>query len=181
MTGSSPEPGTDWEENFEDRVANCLDSILWTYKAHFQAADSYRSLGTRLDWVTTLGAAVLTTGLIWSFFPDTALVALAIGVAVVSGYKTAKEPARKADSHYRAAEAYHGLFDEFLHFAQIDMEQSSNYEELFDEFEELAERRRNLNEHMPQLQSKWYKELDDSIYDEVETTDEAKEQLLGRG
>lgn len=60
------------------------------------------------------------------------------------------------------------------------MEQSWNYEELLDEFEALAERYRNLNEHMPQLQSKWFEELDESIYCEIETTDGAKEQLLGR-
>jgi hypothetical protein len=46
-------------------------------------------------------------------------------------------------------------------------------------YEELAERRRNLNEDMPEVTSKWYENLGDSIYDEVGTTKKDKERLTG--
>jgi hypothetical protein len=46
-------------------------------------------------------------------------------------------------------------------------------------YHELAERRRNLNEDMPEVTSRWYDNLDESVYDEVGTTERAKERLTG--
>jgi len=46
-------------------------------------------------------------------------------------------------------------------------------------YRELAARRRNLNEDMPEVTSKWYDELDNSIYDQVGTHENAKKRLTG--
>jgi hypothetical protein len=50
---------------------------------------------------------------------------------------------------------------------------------MHERYHELAERRRNLNEDMPEVTSKWYENLDDSIYDQVGTTEKDKERLTG--
>lgn len=163
----------------DDRVANSMDSILYTYKMHFAAADYYRKWGRCLDFLTAAFAALLTTALIWSYLPAPLPVGLAIVTASISGAKTAWKPQSQADAHYRAGEAYHKLFDEFRDFTKLDLPTRGDYASLESQYRELNERRRELNEDMPQLESKWYNKLDEeNIYSEVETTPESRRKLL---
>jgi hypothetical protein len=46
-------------------------------------------------------------------------------------------------------------------------------------YRELAAQRRKLNEDMPEVTSRWYEELNGSIYEEVDSHEEAKERLIG--
>lgn len=163
-----------------DRVSNAADSVLWTYKAHFEAADHYNKRSRWLDWGTTIGAGILTIALIWESVPTVFPIGLAILTAVFSGYKTASEPQKEAESHYRAGKAYHKLFEDFRDFIKLDLADTSRpVDELEDHYRNLSERRKELNDDMPDLEDRWYNRLDDSIYEEIETTEKAEEQILG--
>lgn len=125
-------------------------------------------------------AGLLTIALIWDSAPQILLVSLAITTAVMSGYRRMADPGDRADECYRAAHAYQRLFDDFRDFIQLELaNKETGLKEMEERYYELAERRRNLNEDTPEITNKWYENLDDSVYDQVETTEEDKERLAG--
>lgn len=167
-------------ERLRGRAANEADSVLWTFKAYYEGADWYTKWDRRLDWALFGIAGLLTIALIWDSAPQILLISLAITTAIMSGYRRMADPSDRADDCYRAAHAYHRLFDDFRDFIQLELaNEETGLEEMQKRYQELAERRRNLNEDMPEVTSKWYENLDDSIYDQVGTTEEDKERLTG--
>lgn len=167
-------------ERLRKRTANKMDSVLWTEKAHFKAADWYAKWGRRMDWIITFAAGGLTAGLLWEATPQILLIGVAIFTAVLSGYKTAAKPQKKAENHYKAANAYLKLRDDFRDFVKLELtDESVGLDRMRQIFEKLSQRRQDLNDDMPSMSSRWYEELDDSIYDQIETTDEARERLAG--
>jgi hypothetical protein len=172
----------DYEEHerLRDRVANEADSVLWTYKAYYKGANWYAKLDRWLDWSVFGIAALLTVGLIWKSTPQILLITLAIVTAVVSGYRRMANPGETADNYYRAANAYQRLFDDFRDFINLELaNKETGLGDMESRYYELARRRRNLNEDMPDFDSKWYDKLDESIYEEIDTDEEAKQQLTG--
>ncbi|RYJ14684.1 SLATT domain-containing protein [Halogeometricum borinquense] len=167
-------------ERLRERVANEADSVLWTFKAYYVGADWYSKWDRRFDWAVFGIAGLLTIALIWDLTPQIILIALAITTAVISGYQRMANPGDTAENYYRAAHAYQQLFDDFRDFVKLELAQEKvGLEAMEDRYRELANRRRNLNEDMPEVTSKWYSELDDSIYDEVGSHEEAKDRLTG--
>jgi hypothetical protein len=168
-------------ERLRDRVANEVDSVLWTYKAYYEGADWYAKWDRIFDWSVFGIAALLTIGLIWEETPQIILISLAIITAVVSGYRRMANPGETAENYYRAANAYQRLFDDFRDFIKLELaDEEVGLEQMEERYKELARSRRNLNEDMPDFDSKWYEKLDeDSIYEEVETDQESKERLTG--
>lgn len=171
----------DAHERLRDRVANKADSALWTYNAHFEAADWYKKFSKRANWVTTAIAGILTVALIWRVVPNFVLVLLAISTAAISGYKTASKPEKSAYDHYKAANAYHKLYIDFMDFIYLKLaDEETSLEEKKERFWELSERHKSLNEEMPNMTSKWYERLDEEeIRKQAATTDETKEALTG--
>ncbi|POG54169.1 SLATT domain-containing protein [Haloferax marisrubri] len=167
-------------ERLRGRVANEADSVLWTFKAYYKGADWYTKRDRWMDLGVFGIAGLLTIALIWGSAPQHLLVSLAIITAVMSGYRRMADPGDRADECYRAAHAYQRLFDDFRDFIQLELaNKETGLDEMYERYRELAERRRNLNEDMPEVTSKWYENLDDSIYDQVGTTEKDKERLTG--
>jgi len=167
-------------ERLRGRVANEADSVLWTYKAYYEGADWYAKRDRHLDWLVFGISALLTTALIWGEASKILLIGLAIVSSVIVGYRRMASPGNHAENYYRAGDAYHRLFDEFRDFIQLELaDDSDDLEEMKSRYRELASRRRNLNEDMSDVTSKWYDRLDDSVYDEVSTTEQAKKKLTG--
>jgi len=167
-------------ERLRERVANEADSVLWTFKAYYVGADWYSKWDRRSDWAVFGIAGLLTITLIWDSLPTIIPITLAITTAVISGYQRMANPGDTAENYYRAAHAYQRLFDDFRDFIKLELaKEETGLDEMEERYHELAVRRRNLNEDMPDVTEKWYDELDDSIYDEVGTHKEAKERLTG--
>jgi len=167
-------------ERLRERVANEADSVLWTFKAYYVGADWYSKWDRRSDWAVFGIAGLLTITLIWDSLPTIIPITLAITTAVISGYQRMANPGDTAENYYRAAHAYQRLFDDFRDFIKLELaKEETGLDEMEERYHELAARRRNLNEDMPDVTEKWYDELDDSIYDEVGTHEEAKERLTG--
>lgn len=174
-------------ERLRSRVANSMDSVLWTCKQNFKAGSIYGILDLGLDAVATLFAGLLTYSLIWEAWSTTTMTALAIGVAVISGFKTAARPQKRSAAHYKAANSYHTLLEKYRDYVVLDLaDKGTGLENMRSEFEELAERRIELNEETPDVSSFWYRWLSisnkiwrKSVYDEIGTSEEAKERLTG--
>jgi len=165
-------------ERLRGRVANEADSVLWIFKAYYEGADWYAKWDRRLDWLVFGISALLTAALIWGRAPDILLVGLAITSSAIVGYRRMADPGDRAENFYRAANAYQRLFDDFRDYIQLELADGSNdLEELRSRYRELASRRRNLNDDMPDVRSKWYERLDESVYEEISTTEEAKQKL----
>jgi hypothetical protein len=141
-------------ERLRGRAANQADSVLWTYKAYYEGADYYSQRNRMLDWGVFGISALLTTALIWGQAPQVLLIGLAIVSSVIVGYRRMADPGDRADDFYRAGDAYHRLFDEFRDYIQLELaDDSNNLDELQSRYKELASRRRNLNEDMPDVTS----------------------------
>lgn len=165
-------------ERLRGKVANEADSVLWTFKAYYEAADYYSKRQDWIDLAIFVISALLTVALVWGVLPDIFLISLALTSAVATGYRRAASPGDRAEEFYRAANGYHRLFDDFRDYIVLELADSSNdLDELETRYRELAARRRDLNEDTPNITSKWYDRLDESVYDEVSTTAEAKERL----
>lgn len=170
----------DQHERLRGRVATEADSVLWTFKAYYEGADRYTKRDRWMDLGVFGISGVLTFALIWDSAPQILLIGLAITTAVMSGYRRMADPGDRADEYYRAAHAYQRLFGDFRDFIQLELaNKETGLDEMHERYYELAERRRNLNEEMPEVTSTWYENLDDSVYNEIETTTGDKERLAG--
>lgn len=174
-------------ERLRTRVANNMDSLLWTFKQHYKAGDIYGIINQGADVASTILAGILTYSLLWDVYSKSLMAGLAIIIAVISGFKTAARPQRLSEAHFRAGAAYHRLFDQFRDFVTLDLA-NKNYglENMRNDFEELASERRELNENQDDLSSIWYYWLKlsywvrrGSPYQEVGTSEEAKRRLTG--
>ena len=167
-------------ERLRRRVVNEADSVLWTYKAYYKGADWYAKRDRHLDWLVFGLSGFLTIAIIWGQLPQIILISLAILSSVTVGYRRMATPGDRAKNFYRAANAYQRLFDDFRDYIQLELtDQTNDIESLKDRYRELASRRRNLNEDMPDVTNKWYSKLNESIYNEASTTEKAKERIAG--
>ncbi|MDZ7850339.1 MAG: SLATT domain-containing protein [Halodesulfurarchaeum sp.] len=174
-------------ERLRTRVANKMDGLLWTYKQHYKAGGAYAGINQAADITSTVLAGILTYALIWEAFSTQVMAVLAVGIAVISGFRTAARPQKRLENHYRAGAAYQRLFDEFRDFATLDLaDKEYGLENMREDFEELATERRELNENQDDLSSTWYYWLKlsyrirgGSPYQEIETSETAKRKLAG--
>jgi hypothetical protein len=181
--------GFDFEqhERLRTRVANSMDSLLWTYKQHYKAADIYARLDMAANAVSAILAGVLTYSLIWKTVPKMWMVGMAISIAVISGFTTAARPQKRSEAHFDIGGEYHDLFDRFRDYTQLKLaNRDYGLECMRGDYEELAGERRRLNKNRGDLSSVWYYWVkfsnwrsDSSIYGEVETGSEAKYRLTG--
>ena len=179
----------DYEEHgrLRTRVANKMDGLLWTYKQHYKAGGVYAGINQLADVLSTVLAGILTYALIWEAFSIQVMTVLAVGIAVISGFRTAARPQKQSKDHYRAAAAYQRLFDEFRDFATLDLaDEKYGLKNMREDFEELAAEKRELNENQEDISSIWYYWLklsyrirDGSPYQEIGTSDTARRELTG--
>ena len=179
----------DYEEHerLRSRVANNMDGLLWTFKQHYKAGGVYASINQAADVLSTILAGILTYALIWEAFSTQLMTVLALGIAVISGFKTAARPQKLSETHFRTAAAYHRLFDKFREFTVLDLANKDyGLENMRADFEELASERRELNENQDDIGSIWYYWLKISYwirggspYQEIGTSETAKRELAG--
>lgn len=168
-------------ERLRKKVANEADSVLWTFKACYKAADYYSKIQKVIDIAVFSFSAVISYGLVAKTIPSNFLVLLALASTIITGYKRAASPENRAEEFYRAANSYQRLFDEFMEYISLELADDSNeLDELVSRYEALAARRRELNEDTPNMTSKWYNKLDESVYEEVSTSPKAEKKLTSQ-
>lgn len=167
------------------RAENKADSICYTYKQHFAAANFYRTLSRILDGVMFGAAALILATSFWKVMPNRYIAIPALLIAAVTGYRRGTNLEDRAEEFRRSARRYHALFDEYRDFLSITLASDDlSTEEVRTEFHRLSDDRRELNQTTPDANGIWYRYLkwkgEDRIREEITTAPETREVLSGR-
>jgi hypothetical protein len=167
------------------RAENKADSICYTYKQHFAAANFYRALSRMLDAVMFAAASLILATNFWGVMPNRYIAIPALLIAGITGYRRGTNLEDRAEEFRRSARRYHALFDEYRDFLAITVASNDlNDEEVMEEFDRLSEDRRQLNQTTPDANGIWYRYIkwkgEDKIREEITTTTETREALSGR-
>ncbi|MDS0297533.1 SLATT domain-containing protein [Halogeometricum sp. S1BR25-6] len=167
------------------RAENKADSICYTYKQHFAAANFYRTLSRVLDGVMFAAAALILANSFWEVMPNQYIAFPALLIAAVTGYRRGTHLEDRAEEFRRSARRYHSLFDEYRDFLMITVTSSElSDEEVKAEFSRLSDDRRELNQTTPDASEIWYQYIkwkgEERIQEEITTTPATRDALSGR-
>lgn len=169
---------SDERDLYCERATNKADSIRYTYKQHFAVANFYRALSKGLDFVMFGAAALLVTNSFWEVVPSRYIVVPPLVIAGITGYRRGAGLNDRVERFRQSAREYHALFDQYRDFLTITLE-TADLNVVQEEFEELSERRRELNRSTPDANGLWYRYLkwkgEDQLNEEVTTSAETKE------
>lgn len=166
------------------RAENKADSICFTYKQHFAAANFYRALSRLLDGIMFAAAALILATNFWGVMPNRYIAVPAVLIAGITGYRRGTNLEDRATEFRRSARRYHSLFGEYRDFLGITLD-SPEYsaDKVQKEFDRLSDERRELNLTTPDASSIWYRYIqwkgEDAIRDEITTSPETREVLSG--
>jgi len=167
---------------YQERAVEKADSILYTYKQHFAVANFYRALSRALDAVMFGAAALLVADTFWNVAPSHYIVIPPLVIAGITGYRRGTKLSDKSERFRQSAKQYHALFEEFRDFLTITVE-CEDTERIRCEFEELSEKRRELNRTTPDANGIWYHYLkwkgEKQLRQEVTTSSETREAFIG--
>jgi hypothetical protein len=169
-------------DKLRHRAENKADSICYTYKKHFAAANFYRTLSRVLDVVMFAAAALILATNFWGVMPKQYIAAPALLIAGITGYRQGTNLEDRAEEFRRSARRYHALFDEYRDFLTISLaSEEMTDEKVRSEFERLSDDRRQLNRTTPDANGIWYRYIkwkgEDRIREEITTTTETREAL----
>jgi hypothetical protein len=162
------------------------DSLNYTYNQHFLAANFYRWLNRFLDTVLFAASLLLLSQALWTVWPTWTTFAIPGLMAIITGYRRAAKPDQRAERLRKSANRHHALFDEFRDFLMISLSDSSNSnKEIRDRFNELADRRKELNVDSPDTSSIWYYWIkymrgEEELKEQISTTPEMRKAIIGR-
>ncbi len=164
------------------RAENKADSICYTYKQHFAAANFYRALSRALDGVMFAAAALILATNFWGVMPNRFIVVPALLIAGITGYRRGTNLEDRAEEFRRSARRHHSLFDEYRDFLAITLlSEGLNDGDVRDEFDRLSADRRELNQTTPDASGFWYRYIkwkgEDQIREEITTTSETRDVL----
>lgn len=175
----------DLRDNLRFRAENKADSICYTYKQHYAAANFYRILSRVLDGVMFAAASLILATNFWGVMPNRYIAAPALLIAAITGCRRGMSLENRAEEFRRSARRHHSLFDEYRDFLAVTLSSGqfpSN--KIEDEFERLSDDRRDLNESTPDASGVWYRYIkwkgEDKIREEITTSPETREALSGR-
>lgn len=169
----------------ERSAFNKADSLNHTFNQHFLAANTYRWLNRFLDTVLFAASLVLVSQIFWTVWPGWTTFVVPVGMALITGYRRAAKPDKRAERFRKSANQYHSLFDELRDFLMITLPDAElSDEEVRERFEELADRRRELNLESPDAHSIWYYWIkyvrgEETLQEQITTTPEMREAITG--
>ena len=180
----------DSDSTVRDRIRKSAvikaDSACNTYNQHFLAANFYRWLNRFLDTVLFMASLLLVTQVVWEVWPRWTTIVLPLGIAVITGYRRAAKPDQRSARFRNSAKKHHALFDDFRDFLMISLPSDSvDDAEVKEWFEELSDRRKELNLDSPDASSLWYYWIkyvrrDEKLREQIDTTPEMREAIVGR-
>ncbi|ELZ22537.1 hypothetical protein C477_04044 [Haloterrigena salina JCM 13891] len=162
------------------------DSLNHTYNQHFLAANFYRWLNRFLDTVLFAASLLLVSQALWTVWPAWTTFAIPGVMAIITGYRRAAKPDQRSERFRKSANRHHALFDELRDFLMVRLPDGScSDDEVQDRFDELAERRRELNMDSPDASSLWYYWIkyvrgEEKLLEQISTTKEMREAITGK-
>ena len=166
-------------EKLEKRTIEAMNGLLWTYKTHYKIAERYEKYGRALNIGTAAGTGILAAAIIWGSVPQKFLLLISLVVALLSWSNATLGFATKSKDHYYAGDQYHALFEDFRDFFDLELtSEDAKYTAVYERYERLAERRKQLNSDAPRTTNKSYGSLDsEDVYGTMETTEDEYERL----
>jgi hypothetical protein len=144
-------------ERIKDRCMDQASSAWWSYNQHFKAANFNKFLGYGFSALVAVLGGILSYGLIWDGVPDWLMIVLAVSVSVASGLELILSPSDKRERLADSAHEYQALFDDVVDFLELELPRNDrSTDDLDEEYEELRQRRRELNDETPDVSSFWY-------------------------
>lgn len=162
------------------------DSLNHTYNQHFLAANFYRWLNRFLDTLLFAASLLLVSQALWTVWPAWTAFTLPGVMAIITGYRRAAKPDQRSERFRESANRHHALFDEFRDFLMVTLPDSScSEDDLQNRFDELAERRRELNIDSPDASCFWYYWIkyvrgEEKLQEQISTTPEMRKAIIGR-
>lgn len=162
------------------------DSLNHTYNQHFLAANFYRWLNRFLDTVLFAASLLLVSQVLWTVWPVWTSFAVPGLMAVITGYRRTAKPDRRSERFRESANRHHALFDKFRDFLMVTLQDSScSDDDVQHWFDELADRRRELNMNSPDANSVWYYWIkyvrgEEKLQEQISTTPEMRKAIIGR-
>ncbi|WP_152418757.1 MULTISPECIES: SLATT domain-containing protein [Halorubrum] len=158
----------------EDRTEEILHNLKYVYKTHYKMAEGYERRNNFMSFFVAIGTALLAGLLIWESAGENLILTIALIVAIVSWADAILDLGKKSEKHYRAADEYHDLYDEFKDFYNLELATSSSEtDENKATYENLIQKRKNIKKSTPRTTNYWYNKLDhdaitESFNDEIE-------------
>ncbi|WP_330630844.1 hypothetical protein [Halocatena halophila] len=162
------------------------DSLNHTYNQHFLAANFYRWLNQFLDTVLFAASLLLVSQVLWTVWPVWISFIVPGLMALITGYRRTAKPDRRSERFRRSAHRHHALFDEFRDFLMVSLpDPSCSDNDVQHWFDELADRRRDLNMDSPDANSVWYYWIkyvrgEQKLQEQISTTPEMRKAIIGR-
>lgn len=162
------------------------DSLNHTYNQHFLAANFYRWLNRFLDTVLFAASLLLVSQVLWTVWPAWTSFAVPGLMAVITGYRRTAKPDQRSERFRESANRHHALFDEFRDFLMVTLPDAScSDSDVQHWFDELADRRRELNMDSPDASSLWYYWIkyvrgEEKLQEQISTTPEMRKAIIGR-
>jgi len=174
----------DLRSKIQHRAENKAESLCYTYKQHFAAANFYRFVAKVIDTVVFGAASLILATYFWNAMPNQYIIIPAVLIAGLTGVRRALDLDAKPGEFRRSAQQYHALFDEYRDFLTIRLRADTvSVGELQQEFERLSSERRRLNQNTPDANGLWYRYIrwkgEERIREEITTKPETREVLSG--
>jgi len=175
---------SDEAELYKERAIEKADSVLYTYKQHFAVANFYRTLSRILDAIMFSAAALLVADTFWNVVPIQFIVIPPLVIAGITGYRRGTKLNDKSERFRKSAKQYHALFEEFRDFIALTAE-CNDIEDIRCEFDELTDKRRELNLTTPDANGLWYHYIkwkgEEQLHQEITTNSETREAFVSNG
>lgn len=150
----------DTEQRRERIKSRCVDlssSTWWTYNQHYKAANFNKFLGRGFSILIAVLGGILSYGLIWDEITNWLMVILAVSVSVISGIQLALSPSDERERLAESAHQYQVLFDDVVEFLELEiLRDDKTVDDIYTEYQELQQRRKELNKESPDVSSFWY-------------------------
>ncbi|MFC4359260.1 hypothetical protein ACFO0N_15040 [Halobium salinum] len=150
-----------------DQACNRKNSLFWTYKRMFVAAEWVGRFGWGLDLFTAIIGSVLLYALTREGSPTNQLLNsliefapadLAIIILVGSLLSAFYGPKLRSRVYYNAGQEIQELHDQLDDFIEMEIiDQESEFDDLKQKYQRLNRRRHRLNQSTPQLGGYWYR------------------------
>lgn len=170
-------------QELRNRALGTQNSLLWTYKQYYLASEFYDYFSLLLDLLLALFGALLTYGTAWNTIDGRWMFMMAVATAGISLYKAIAKPGKRSEKYHNTGDRLRHLFVDFKDYIQLEVDAGADEKRLKEKFEELKQRKNELEEEKPRLRGIWYKYLkwrkEEEIYEQIETTEEEMRLLDG--
>lgn len=176
-------PENELTEELRERALGEQNGLLWTYKQYYLASEFYDYFNLFLELLLVLFGALLTYGVAWNNIPSQVMFFMAVATAGISLYRAIDNPGKKSEKYHNTGDRLRHLFVDFKDYIQLEVDAGADEGQLRESFEELKQRKNELEEEKPRIRGVWYKYLkwrkEEEIYEQIETTEREQELLDG--